>query len=440
MIMKRIIRGGYFCTDIGTMLQHDRGTKIKEGKHFQATFLYDIPYENGHFNWKKSIGKVVSFVYDDINGDAIIIDKKDRNLVVEYNEENEVIPIENIIRTPSLGVFLKQQKKPVYEYIYNVGDIIKTENTEIEVLDRKKRNSDNSKIYLTRCLKCGSEKWRTERQLDVNISKYICPVCSNHKCKPGFNDITIMAPWMVPYFQGGEEEARQYTIKSGIKKIFVCPFCGKVAEKEKRICELYDHKLPCKCNLSWSYPERLIGAMLDQNNIRYLYNYSPDWACRKRYDFYLLDYPIIIEADGELGHGFYQPWKTYEQSEKEFEVDELKNKMATEHGFWLFRIIYLSDYKKEFIEQIKAELPEFLWKDTEWNKATIEAEANRKYAMCVDYDNSDKSTDALHIICEKYHCHIATLYKTLRYGDEMGWINYQPKTGKYHKKQKEEQQ
>lgn len=439
-ILKKIcIRNNVFATNFGNELQIDNiDIKKKIGRDIQIISLKDIPKtKNNQYNWKKSIGHEISFIYNDIFGSMKITGTKDRSLFVIYNGKEFCLPIDNILR-PSLGVFLGEKKEPKLDFIYNVGDVIDTGNIQIKILDRERREKDNRKNYFTECLSCHTKVWRLEEQLDVSNHKYICPICASRECKPGFNDITITNPWMIPYFIGGEEEARQYTAKSGIKKYFKCPYCGKISEQEKRICELHDHGLSCKCNISWSYPERLVGAVLDQNDISYVHNYSPEWADGKKYDFYLTKYPIIIETDGELGHGFYQPWKTYEQSEKEFEIDELKNKMAFEHNLWMFRIVYLSDYKKEFVDTIKAELPQFIWKKTNWDVALMEAERNRKYAMCMEYDKSDKTTQSMNKICDKYHCHKTTLYKALRFGHELGWINYNPKTGKYHIKESED--
>lgn len=38
------------------------------------------------------------------------------------------------------------------------------------------------------------------------------------------NDIPTTSPWMIPYFQGGEEEAKKYKNQSHQKITPICPY------------------------------------------------------------------------------------------------------------------------------------------------------------------------------------------------------------------------
>lgn len=54
---------------------------------------------------------------------------------------------------------------------------------------------------------------------DIRDTKWFarrgCPVFANQRCVEGYNDITTTDPWMIPYFQGGYDETKQYMSMSG---------------------------------------------------------------------------------------------------------------------------------------------------------------------------------------------------------------------------------
>ena len=134
-----------------------------------------------------------------------------------------------------------------------------------------------------------------------------CVVCSRKKWVPGYTDIPTVAPWMVKYFQGGYDEAKQYTVTSTKKIKPVCPTCGRIKESEIMICSIYNnHSIGCICGDGISYPNKFGYSFLEQlqvNNI--IPEYSPDWIRPLRYDFYFeyQENKYILEMDGGLGHG-----------------------------------------------------------------------------------------------------------------------------------------
>ena len=75
---------------------------------------------------------------------------------------------------------------------------------------------------------------------------------------------------------------------------------------------------------------------MNQLDIDYEYQYSPDWIKPLRYDFCIKHIKYIIELDGGLGHGY--GGFNEELYEKSLIYDEIKNNKAIENGFKIIRI------------------------------------------------------------------------------------------------------
>ena len=70
---------------------------------------------------------------------------------------------------------------------------------------------------------------------------------------------------MVKYFQGGVEEASNYTKGSGKKFYPICPFCGKVSDKKFTPNKIRArHGFSCECKDGISMPNKIIRNIMDQ--------------------------------------------------------------------------------------------------------------------------------------------------------------------------------
>lgn len=110
------------------------------------------------------------------------------------------------------------------------------------------------------------------------------------------------------------------------------------------ICLISNHTHSCGC-LS-SYPNMCINKYLDEINILHETEHTVDYAGHKfRFDFYLPDYNLMIEYDGE---GHYKPIKyggiTDEEAERKLNkrqyYDQLKNEYCELNNINLLRIPY----------------------------------------------------------------------------------------------------
>lgn len=99
----------------------------------------------------------------------------------------------------------------------------------------------------------------------------------------------------------------------------------------------------CGCGEHDSVGEQFIKKILDENNIRYKYNYRFD-NCRNilplPFDFYLLDYNVCIEYDG-IQH--FKPIDFFggeEELKRRQLNDEIKNKYCIDNNIKLIRFPY----------------------------------------------------------------------------------------------------
>ena len=119
-----------------------------------------------------------------------------------------------------------------------------------------------------------------------------------------------------------KEDAYKYT-KCSNKKVYVkCPDCGSIKKDKVRINDLYRYGFSCKkCGDNISYPNKFMYNILDQLNIDFIPEYSPEWLGRKRFDFYIPSLSLIIEMDGGLGHGK----RELRKENNSLEIDEWKD-------------------------------------------------------------------------------------------------------------------
>lgn len=133
------------------------------------------------------------------------------------------------------------------------------------------------------------------------------------------------------------------TINRNSRYLVKCD-CGKEYE-------VYAQNLTQGCTTSCgcvkeSHGENKIREILNQNNIKFEtqktfndFNYT-DTKGKPRYDFYLPNYNILIEYDGEQHFYPTYNWDTQEIFELRQSHDKIKNDYAIKNGYVLIRIPY----------------------------------------------------------------------------------------------------
>lgn len=307
-------------------------------------------------NWQNSVGCKVSFVYNDISDVFYIIEYIGGSYVkvkVQYKDRIMDIPTSMVAKGHIgrlIGVRTNEFKIPLNIRLFDEHrDIIITDRKYIK--DKKGREY---KYYKYTCEKCGfdcgkhysikekiykNELWVLESHLlKHNVG---CACCGHNSVVivEGINDIPTTTPWMIPYFQGGYEEAKQYTYGS-TKKIYPkCPNCGLIFNKKCSIMSIYNKEISCICSDGISYPNKFMYKLLKQLDVLFEREFRPDWCSNYFYDFYIPSLNLIIEMDGGIGHANGIMFSNSKNTlEERIETDKYKVQKAKEHGIDVIRI------------------------------------------------------------------------------------------------------
>lgn len=325
-------------------------------------FLEDFYHADKSISYKRSVGNTIRFICDGINGSFEVVDyvyDKDtekESILINYQGENSWLKARNIRNNffPFVKNKAIRNKLPKINFKYEIGENIVDENRDIKIIKKYSENRDtirNGKTYTKRlkyydfyCNTCGyTNNHVVEESLCHQNSG--CPCCSHKITVTGINDLTITDPWMIPYFQGGYEEAKLYTAYSNKKVTMICPDCKKT--KIVQISKLKQHQtISCSCGDGYSYPEKFFLALLNQTDVNYDFQKNFDWCVfynhfknkevTGRYDFYIESLNLIIETDGSW-HKNDNTLSGQSKEESMF-IDNEKDKLASINGFKVIRI------------------------------------------------------------------------------------------------------
>lgn len=316
---------------------------------------------------------------------------------------------------------------------YEVGqhlDIGRFHGTIMEQFIKK-----DKKYYKYKCDNCGYEGEKEESLLTEGSG---CPGCIGRVVVPGFNDIPSTANWMIKYFQGGIEEAKNYT-RNSTKRIFpVCPHCGRVREKTLTVNSIYCSRgFSCTCRDGVTIPNKIIYNIMDQmfnaGQIKHYENeYMIDKSFKKLYDMYFVtnnDKKYIVEMDGGIGHGHSNSRNSFFNYDgvTTLESDRMKDEYAEKHGIEVIRInCEISDVPLIKNEIFNSKLSQILPLDLiDWNEVAEYAYKNLAKIVC-EYKKDHPelfTTDVAKI----FHMNRTTVADYWKKGSTFGWCEYNPK-------------
>jgi rubrerythrin len=229
------------------------------------------------------------------------------------------------------------------------------------------------------CTICGYEwKPKPSQLLD---ERYIgCPVCSGCKIGPAPEyKNSILASEYKEYFSKymTENQMKLYAPNSRHWLDFVCPDCGNV--KHMRVGTLLHYGFGCICKDGHSFPNKFVYNVLCQLQLRIKTEYSPKWACHKRYDSYLLDYNIIIENHG-MQHYKESGFPNIQLNDV-INNDKIKYNLALQNGISKYIILDCRESTTKWIKSsiMNSDLPKILGfteSDIDWVMAYKYAETN----------------------------------------------------------------
>lgn len=403
-------------------------------------FLDELPrggvgIASNKINWKNSVGCQIKFIYDDIEGYIYILEYitgKNPKLKIKYEDEEYVITVSKILECKLKRIL----KKKITNFKIEIGTIFQDDKRNLIITDRENRkdkDGNNMQWYKYTCNKCGwTEGWMIKSNL---LNQYTgCSCCFGRTVVEGINDIPTTAPWMIPYFQGGYEEAKKYTCNSGKKIYPICPDCGRIKKNKITINNIYKIQVKCSCGDNTPYPEKLMFAVLEQLGIDFqtqLTKTTFKWCDKYRYDFYF-EYnneQYIIETHG-LQHYEKQKRKNAKTLEEEQENDRVKKELAIKNGIKEENYIVVDcRYSKlEFIKQniLNSRLNElFDLSSIDWLKAEEFTCTNLVKTAC-EYKRNNPNWTTEKIGNIMGHSGV-TIRNWLLKGVKLGWCNYSGK-------------
>lgn len=390
---------------------------------------------------EKSVGYIVNFIYDNINGAVEITDyfksesKKSQYLTINYKGIKHNIQTQRF-KSCDLHSLLSYKAYDIIKPKYQIGTIIKDEKRELLITDYIVKDvKKNKKYYKYKCLKCGYKDGQIEES-HISVG-YGCSCCAGKVVIGGINDIPTTDPWMVPYFQGGYEESKTYTAKSNVKKYFKCPYCNTVISKPIAIHNLANRRhISCKkCSDGYSSIAKYFYSVLNQlKNLESIndfvieqkydwckfYNPYKDKLCYGLYDFVIEDEKIIIEIDGE----FHRIDNSFSgQTKKEsFFIDNEKDKLAHENGYTIIRISNENDFKQNILASNFSKL--FDLSDINWDECLSMSMKTYAYDICImKYNNPELTVPQLSKLTKFSE---TSIRRWLKIGNSVGWCYYNP--------------
>lgn len=184
---------------------------------------------------------------------------------------------------------------------------------------------------------------------------YGCGVCYGRQVNEN-NSLYTIRPDLLK-FLSNEADAKTVTPQSHKTITMKCPICG--TEKAMKIQTLSNQGFSCSiCSDNFSLPEKYVSNILQELQIAYIPQYSPTFANKKRYDFYIPDLNLIIETHGKQ---HYVDGNFYITLEEQQSNDRLKKILAIENGINNYIEINCSDTSFiEMTDQIKISLEKFI--------------------------------------------------------------------------------
>ena len=192
------------------------------------------------------------------------------------------------------------------DFLEKYWDFEKNTVSPWEITPRSNKNKVwikcNKKLYhKSYCVICTNF---TESTINKKNSNLLCPYCSSNKVHPldsfGYHHFDKVMSW----HPDNEVSPFRVSRSNGKKYKFICYECGK--SFKRRISDLNRDRMEVTCSeCSKSQGEKRIIETLRYNKIKYISEKEFKGLVglkgkNLRYDFYLSDYNILIEYDGEL--------------------------------------------------------------------------------------------------------------------------------------------
>ena len=309
---------------------------------------------------------------------------------------------------------IMSKKKTHEEYVSEVADI----NPYFEVIEIY--DGAHTKIA-HKCKKCGNIIMKEPISV---LQGSGCPICKGRIAgqAPEYKN-SIWASEYKDYFSNymTEEQMKTTLPFSNVKISVKCPECGKI---KKISPSNLMHGLCCSCGDGISYPNKFMYKLLEQLNIKYIPEYSPEWSVGKLYDIYIPFLNTIIENNG-MQH--YKDGCFGGKLDDVESNDKYKECLALENGIKHYCIIDCRYSDKEWIKDsvLKSSLPkllDFKEDDINWSLCDKFASSNIMNEVVKLFNNGLNATQ----IGKELKINRKTVRTHLKKAASFGMCNYDP--------------
>lgn len=345
------------------------------------------------------------------------------------------------------------ERKLRSDFKFNIGDIIKDNSRNLQIISRKRDKTKNStlhKYYRYKCLNCGwdcgehynhrlncynHEFWVLESNLS-KINGSGCACCNNKVVIKNVNNLLFKYSEVAKYLVN-TEDGYTHTSKSPKKILCKCPVCNNT--RYYSVQNLVVKGFYCdKCSDGISFSEKFISNLLSQLNIKYVRQFCLKSNVRKYfYDFYFEYHnkKYIIEANG-IQH--YKETKFSNNNTKTLD-DEIRNDkekfdLALRNGINYQNYIVI-DARVSELEYIKNSIIHsnlssiFDIKNIDWNECLLYASKSILPEICQYWEQNHQNI-SLSNLSKKYNLDRSTITQYLKNGTKIGICNYDPQIEK----------
>ena len=396
----------------------------------------------GKINYSAMVGMDLYVLYEDntykikvlehIKGKYTKSNFASPKFIVEYDEQTYNIDCSSFI----IGQFGRILKIRTKSFKINIGDMFKDSKRDMIITDREYREYmrrdgkvENEKWYKYVCNRCGYEGSIMEGNL---LKGRGCSCCAGQTAVLGINTIWDTDRWLCTDHGLDIGFAKTHTVGTHEKADFTCIHCGRLKEITPKTVRKRK-SIGCICgDKGFSYGHKYVHSMLKQNNIDFQSNVTFDWCKFKdykedkirtgEYDFVIEDTKMIIEVDGGLHR--VDNTMSGQTKEKSQYIDEMKDKLAREHGYEVIRIYY--DDKKVEIKKyiLNSEVSSIIdISNTNWLKCEEFALKNLIKEVC-DHWNNKQEWETTATLSEVFGLSKVTVKEYLKKGANMGWCEY----------------
>lgn len=259
--------------------------------------------------------------------------------------------------------------------LYKDSDRIKEKHK-----NNKENGSSNSVIYWICECECGNKGSVDSGNLKSGVSRSCgclereLTIQRNIEQKSYLGSLEENFPELAELLE--DKNDKNISIGSSRKAKVICPKCKE--PRNYSIDCLVKHGFSCfNCSSKISYPNRFMYKFLKQLNIEFESEKTFGWSDRKRYDFYIPKYNMIIEAHGRQ-HYVDCTWSF---AEDQFNNDKYKEQKAKSNGIQTYlqldcRYSYFKHIKKSIEKSILSNV--FNLNNIDWNKIEKELQINIK--------------------------------------------------------------